>query len=58
MRTQIGQHEHDSIATPTRGWYLARRCTVHVCNSRDISVDYESLPRHVGVVGFGTVMLA
>ncbi|GJS59214.1 hypothetical protein Tco_0653998 [Tanacetum coccineum] len=36
---------------------MARGCTVHVCNSRDMFVDYEPLPGYVGVVGFGTVML-
>ena len=49
-----------------RGWYLATRCTVHVCNSRDMFVDYEPVTghevildnnSHVDVVGFGTVML-
>nr|GEZ96016.1 retrovirus-related Pol polyprotein from transposon TNT 1-94 [Tanacetum cinerariifolium] len=40
-----------------RGWYLARECTVHVCNSRDMFVDYEPLNVYVGVVGFRTVML-
>ncbi|GJT88706.1 hypothetical protein Tco_1070423 [Tanacetum coccineum] len=37
-----------------RGWYLARECTVHVCNSRDMFVDYKLLIGYVGVVGFGT----
>lgn len=50
-----------------RGWYLASRCTVHACNSRDMFVDYEPVTgheviildnnSHVDVVGFGTVML-
>ena len=49
-----------------RGWYFASRCTVHVCNSRDMFVDYEPVTghevildnnSHVDVVGFGTVML-
>ncbi|PWA74217.1 hypothetical protein CTI12_AA255500 [Artemisia annua] len=49
-----------------RGWYLATRCTVHVCNSRDMFVDYEPVTghevildhnSHVDVVGIGTVML-
>ncbi|GJW58348.1 hypothetical protein Tco_0105079 [Tanacetum coccineum] len=40
-----------------RGWYLATRCHVHVCNSRDMFVDYEPLIGYVGVVGFGKVML-
>ncbi|GKA67563.1 hypothetical protein Tco_0767480, partial [Tanacetum coccineum] len=29
-----------------RGWYLATRCTVHVCNSRDMFVDYEPVTSH------------
>ncbi|GJR35272.1 RNA-directed DNA polymerase, eukaryota [Tanacetum coccineum] len=29
-----------------RGWYLATRCTVHVCNSRDMFVDYEPVTGH------------
>nr|GEU67346.1 putative reverse transcriptase, RNA-dependent DNA polymerase, Gag-polypeptide of LTR copia-type [Tanacetum cinerariifolium] len=39
-----------------RGWYLARECTVHVCNSKDMFVDYEPLIGYVGVVGFRTVI--
>uniref|UniRef100_A0A251T387 Retrovirus-related Pol polyprotein from transposon TNT 1-94-like beta-barrel domain-containing protein n=1 Tax=Helianthus annuus TaxID=4232 RepID=A0A251T387_HELAN len=30
-----------------RGWYLASRCTVHVCNSRDMFVDYQPWTVHV-----------
>ncbi|GKB95455.1 hypothetical protein Tco_0981592 [Tanacetum coccineum] len=29
-----------------RGWYLARGCTVYVCNSRDMFVDYEPVTSH------------
>lgn len=49
-----------------RGWYLASRCTVHVCNSRDMFVDYQPLSchevildnnDHVEVAGIGSVVL-
>ncbi|KAM0020177.1 hypothetical protein Hdeb2414_s0025g00664281 [Helianthus debilis subsp. tardiflorus] len=49
-----------------RGWYLASRCTVHVCNSRDMFVDYHPLSghevildnkNHVEVAGMGSVVL-
>ncbi|KAJ0489690.1 putative RNA-directed DNA polymerase [Helianthus annuus] len=49
-----------------RGWYLASRCTVHVCNSRDMFVDYHPWTghevvldnnEHVNVEGIGSVVL-
>ncbi|GJY51619.1 hypothetical protein Tco_0442466 [Tanacetum coccineum] len=55
---QVSNNEDPELTQArARGWYLARGCTVHVCNSRDMFVDYEPLPGYVGVVGFGTVML-
>nr|XP_043627148.1 uncharacterized protein LOC122598628 [Erigeron canadensis] len=49
-----------------RGWYLSSRCTVHVCNSRDMFMDYQAWSghevildnnEHVEVAGTGTVKL-
>ncbi|MFS7992519.1 hypothetical protein Hanom_Chr12g01083151 [Helianthus anomalus] len=49
-----------------RGWYLASRCTVHVCNSRDMFVDYQPWTGHevtldnnerADVAGIGSVVL-
>nr|GEY40300.1 hypothetical protein CTI12_AA544960 [Tanacetum cinerariifolium] len=49
-----------------RGWYLLTGCTVHLCNSRDMFVDYQPVTghevvlknnSHVDVVGYGTVKL-
>ncbi|GJW76044.1 ribosomal protein [Tanacetum coccineum] len=59
-------NEHPKLTkTRARGWYLTR-CTVHVCNLRDMFVDYQSVTGHevvldnnspVDVAGFGTVKL-
>ncbi|GKA14131.1 hypothetical protein Tco_0693777 [Tanacetum coccineum] len=49
-----------------RGWVLSTRCTVHVCNSMDMFVDYHPLNgheakvdfnRHAEVAGVGRVKL-
>ncbi|MFS7992518.1 hypothetical protein Hanom_Chr12g01083131 [Helianthus anomalus] len=37
-----------------RGWYLASRCTVHVCNSRDMFVDYQPWTGHEVVLDFSS----
>ncbi|PWA92534.1 hypothetical protein CTI12_AA074830 [Artemisia annua] len=60
-------NEHPELTKArARGWYLLTRCTVHVCNSRDMFVDYQPVTghevvlennSHVDVVGFGTVKL-
>nr|GEY58360.1 hypothetical protein CTI12_AA544960 [Tanacetum cinerariifolium] len=60
-------NEHpELLKVRARGWYLLTRCTVHVCNSRDMFVDYQPVTGHemvlennspVDVVGFGTVKL-
>ncbi|GKB51571.1 mutator type transposase [Tanacetum coccineum] len=60
-------NEHPELTKArARGWYLLARCTVHVCNSRDMFVDYQPVTghevvlednSHVDVVGFGTVKL-
>ncbi|GKA27873.1 hypothetical protein Tco_0714041 [Tanacetum coccineum] len=63
----LASNEHPKLSkTRARGWYLLSRGTVHVCNSRDMFVDYLQLTGHevvlennspVDVVGFGTVKL-
>ncbi|GKD24542.1 hypothetical protein Tco_1230756, partial [Tanacetum coccineum] len=63
----LASNEHPKLSkTRARGWYLLSRGTVHVCNSRDMFVDYLPLTGHevvlennspVDVVGFGTVKL-
>nr|GEX95126.1 hypothetical protein CTI12_AA074820 [Tanacetum cinerariifolium]GEX95134.1 hypothetical protein CTI12_AA074820 [Tanacetum cinerariifolium] len=60
-------NEHPKLTeAKARGWYLLTRCTVHVCNSRDMFVDYQPVTghevvlednSHVNVVGYETVKL-
>ncbi|PWA55475.1 hypothetical protein CTI12_AA388150 [Artemisia annua] len=59
--------EHPELTKArARGWYVLARCTRHVCNSRDMFVDYRPATGHevvleddnrVAVVGYGTVKL-
>ncbi|GKC14596.1 ribosomal protein [Tanacetum coccineum] len=63
----LESNEHQKLTkTRARGWYLLTRCTVHVCNSRDMFVDYQPVTGHevvlennspVDVAGFKTVKL-
>nr|GEU59674.1 hypothetical protein CTI12_AA544960 [Tanacetum cinerariifolium] len=63
----LESNEHlELLKVRARGWYLLTRCTVHVCNSRDMFVDYQPMTGHemipennipVDVVVFGTVKL-
>ncbi|GJX28768.1 hypothetical protein Tco_0236847, partial [Tanacetum coccineum] len=63
----LESNEHpELLKVRARGWYLLTRCTVHVCNSRDMFVEYQPVTGHemvlennspVDVVGFGTVKL-
>ncbi|PWA67773.1 hypothetical protein CTI12_AA314190 [Artemisia annua] len=60
-------NEHPELTkVRAQGWYLFSRCTIHVCNSRDMFVEYEPVTGYevvlennspVDVVGFGTVKL-
>ncbi|GJT06695.1 mutator type transposase [Tanacetum coccineum] len=62
----VSNEQPELIKVRARGWYLLTRYTVHVCNSREMFVDYQSVTGHevvlennspVDVVGFGTVKL-
>ncbi|GJW58353.1 mutator type transposase [Tanacetum coccineum] len=60
-------NEHPELTKArARGWYVLARCTMHVCNSRDMFVDYQPATGYevvleddsrVAVVGYGTVKL-
>ncbi|PWA54168.1 hypothetical protein CTI12_AA438110 [Artemisia annua] len=62
----IAKEHPDLTKSGVRGWYLLSMCTMHVCNLRDMFVDYQPVTGHevvlknysrVDVVGFGTVKL-
>ncbi|GKB71663.1 mutator type transposase [Tanacetum coccineum] len=62
----MGDEHPELTKSRARGWYLLPRCTMHVCNSRDMFVDYQPVTGHeavleddsrVAVVGYGTVKL-
>lgn len=62
----MGNEHPELTKARVRGWYLLASCTMHVCNSRDMFVDYQSATGHevvledksrVDVLGYGTVKL-
>ncbi|GJW58349.1 copia-like retrotransposon [Tanacetum coccineum] len=62
----FGSEHPELTKARARGWYVLARCTMHVCNSRDMFVDYQPATGHevfleddsrVAVVGYGTVKL-
>ncbi|GJT27380.1 hypothetical protein Tco_0907655 [Tanacetum coccineum] len=42
----VSNEQPELIKVRARGWYLLTRYTVHVCNSREIFVDYQSVTGH------------
>ncbi|GKC21404.1 hypothetical protein Tco_1023554 [Tanacetum coccineum] len=52
LSLMVADESPELIKTRARGWVLSTRCTVHVCNSRDMFVDYHPLNGHEAKVDF------
>ncbi|GJR82705.1 hypothetical protein Tco_0153490 [Tanacetum coccineum] len=53
LSLMVANESPELIKARARGWVLSTRCTVHVCNSSDMFVDYHPLNGHEANVVLG-----